>query len=193
MRVQSKSVTPGLIGLAALLTTLSTLTLPIQVVAAKPDLSFLAKFGQTQGQSLSTGAVTFELGNDTGSGFAVGYEFEPNWTIEAHFLQGQAPVENARTGVQMVAETTSISAFGVYRSSVRLAAPYYFGKLGYGKTDFEISASGFDNLNTDDTSVSFGAGAGYQYSKRLGIEAEYLVESDALDYLLISVRYMIDR
>lgn len=193
MHVKHNTVKARQFRLTAILAALITLTLSAHATAAKPDLSFLAKFGQIQGQSLSTGDVSFELGNDTGAGFAVGYEFEPNWTIEAHFLQGETPVKNARSGVNMVAEATSISAFGVYRSSKRLASPYYFGKLGYGKTDFEISASGFDDLNTDDTSVSFGAGAGYQYSRRLGFEAEYLVDSDALDYFLISIRYMLDR
>ncbi len=161
-----------------------------QALADRGDISASLKVGQVLASDFEIGTSTIKPDGGNAFGLAVGYEFASNWTAEFMFLSGTGE-DNEEGFFPVDIDYTSIGLFGVYRSSFQTGSPYFLGRVGFSQSEIELSTAGTRG-DADASGLSFGAGAGYQYSEQLGIEAEYYYDADEVAYLLISAKFDID-
>ncbi len=172
-------VTAGLIGLSS------------QAYAERGDLTVMGKYGQTQPDGFDLpngngGTFSVDPDGDSAFGIAIGYEYDPNWTIEFAYDKGDGSDNSFQSEIST--DYTSIALHGVYRTPIELGAPYFLGKIGFGKVDIDISQGSFSETQSG-TRATFGAGVGYQYSEQLGFEAEYRVAAADVSFIFVSARY----
>lgn len=105
----------------------------------------------------------------TAYGVFGGYQFDPNWGVEAEFVGGdkaKATVNNNETEVK----SKTYGVYGTYNYNFANTPIYAKGKLGIAKTEAKLN----DNSWKDDsTGLAYGAGLGYQATPALSVEAEY--------------------
>jgi OOP family OmpA-OmpF porin len=133
-------------------------------------------------------------GKDTAWKIFGGYMFNKNFGVEAAYVDlgevsysglfGGAPV----TGGAVELTGFNISALGSYPINEQFSV---FGKIGLFLWDAEASdtTGGVPFSAKDDgTDVSFGVGLGYNFSRNLGVRAEWeMFKTDDADASLISV------
>lgn len=137
------------------------------------------KFGQTVVSSEGDSpGVTTE--SDAAFGMNVGYAITPQWSAEFEFIKGGAEI--AGPGGSLDVGTQSIAAYATYRSPGQL---YLVGKIGLVKVDFTESRFG----DSSESGLSYGFGGGYRLSESLGIELDYTVVEEDMDWMLLSARY----
>ena len=104
----------------------------------------------------------------TAYGVYGGYNFDPNFGIEAEYV-GSDDADFGRFG-DVSAKT--YGAYGTYRYAFPNTGLYAKGKLGVAKTEVDISAPGFSKSESD-TSLAGGVGLGYSVNPNFSVEAEY--------------------
>lgn len=104
----------------------------------------------------------------TAYGVYGGYNFDPNFGIEAEYV-GSDDADFGRFG-DVSAKT--YGAYGTYRYAFPNTGLYAKGKLGVAKTEVDISVPGFSDSESD-TSLAGGVGLGYSVNPNFSVEAEY--------------------
>ncbi|MDN6275111.1 porin family protein [Psychrobacter sp.] len=114
----------------------------------------------------------------TAYGVYAGYNFDPNFGMEAEFVGSD---DADYRGGDIDAKT--YGAYGTYRYAFPNSGIYAKGKLGIAKTEVEASStnfSGASDFSDDDTSLAGGVGLGYSVNPDFSVEAEYdMLGSDA--------------
>ena len=110
----------------------------------------------------------------TAYGVYGGYNFDPNFGIEAEYV-GSSDADYYNGDV----DAKSYGVYGTYRYFVPNTALYGKAKLGIARTEIEGNSS-FRSVSDSDTTLAGGLGLGYAVNSDFGIEAEYdIVGSDA--------------
>lgn len=130
-------------------------------------------FGQSDFKDECTGLSSCDT-KDTGFKFFGGYMFNKNFGVEGMYADlGKA--SGSLAGVTAATEATSFGVYGV--GVVPIEQFSLFGKVGLARTEIEASGSGFGvsvNLGSETkTAVAWGLGAGYEFTKNLGIRGEW--------------------
>lgn len=105
----------------------------------------------------------------TAYGIYAGYNFDPNFGIEAEYV-GSDDADYYSNGE---VDAKSYGAYGTYRYAFPNTGIYAKGKLGVAKTKVEGSGTLTQNFSDSDTSLAGGVGLGYSVNPDFGIEAEY--------------------
>ena len=105
----------------------------------------------------------------TAYGVYAGYNFDPNFGIEAEFV-GSDSADYLNTGE---VDAKSYGAYGTYRYQFPNTGLYAKGKLGVAKTEVEGTGTAFNNFSDSDTSLAGGVGLGYSVNPNFSVEAEY--------------------
>lgn len=158
-----------------------------QALADKGDLSVSLKYSKPRPDAIGIEGANVDAKGDQGFAFALGYEYDPNWTIEFEYITSESNDNSFQGGVKL--KTTGFGLYGVYRSERTVSSPYFLGRLGIGKTEFKFTQPGFTGATADETGLAFGVGVGYQYSDQIAVEAEYFIEDADYAHILLSVRY----
>ena len=129
---------------------------------------------------------------DTGYKVAGGYMFSPYFGGEVSYTDfGKATATIGALGAQV--EATSIGLFAVGVAPIDQFT--LFGKLGFASNKLKLTgAVGTVSASDDDTSTEFAwaIGAGYNFSKELGVELEYSAtkgkyEGESADITLLAI------
>ena len=105
----------------------------------------------------------------TAYGIYGGYNFDPNFGIEAEYV-GSDDADFGRFG-DVSAKT--YGAYGTYRYAFPNTGLYAKGKLGVAKTEVEGKNTLTQNFSDSDTSLAGGVGLGYSVNPNFSVEAEY--------------------
>gem|GEM_PF-6424466 len=89
------------------------------------------KYSKPQPDDITIAGTNLELKGDSGFGFAIGYEYDPNWTVEFEYLTSKSNDPNG-AGAQISGKFTGFHLSGVYRTDRQISAPYFIGKIGFG-------------------------------------------------------------
>ncbi|MEK6806112.1 MAG: hypothetical protein AABY95_05635 [Pseudomonadota bacterium] len=79
----------------------------------------------------------------------------------------------------------NIGVFGVLKSPPE----WFYGFYGKAKLGYSYVQANLEEFNENNSGTAFGGGAGWQYSRKGGVEFLYTKYSDQLDYLGFSVSY----
>ncbi len=106
----------------------------------------------------------------TAYGGYAGYNFEPNFGMEAEFVGSD---DADYRGGDIDAKT--YGAYGTYRYGFPNTGLYAKGKLGVARTEVDRSNTTFasDSGSDKDTSLAGGVGLGYSVNPNFSVEAEY--------------------
>lgn len=112
----------------------------------------------------------------TAYGIYGGYNFDPNFGIEAEFV-GSDDADFYNGDV----DAKTYGAYGTYRYTLPNTAVYAKGKLGVARTEIEANSTiPALSISDSDTRLAGGVGLGYSINQNIGIEAEYdILSSDA--------------
>ena len=112
------------------------------------------------------------LDDPTAYGIYAGYNFDPNFGIEAEYV-GSDDADYYNGDI----DAKSYGAYGTYRYQFPNTGLYAKGKLGVAKTEIEgnylSSNSKRNTISKDDTSLAGGVGLGYSVNPNFSVEAEY--------------------
>ena len=117
--------------------------------------------------------------NPTAYGVYGGYNFDPNFGIEAEYV-GSDDANYYNGDI----DAKTYGAYGTYRYPFANTPVYAKGKLGVARTKIEGNSfsenSSRRTVSKDDTSLAGGVGLGYSVNPDFSVEAEYdMVGSDA--------------
>ena len=181
--------------------TIIALALACGAALAASQASAQAYLGGSIGQSdideqIATGLITGGSVDGTDTAFKIfgGYMFNRHFGLEAAYVDlgeasysgnfGGLPVTGGRVEVSGM----NISALGALPIGERFSL---FGKIGLFMWDAEASdtTGGIPfSAQEDGTDVSFGIGLGYQFTRNLGVRAEWeMFTTDNADSNLLSV------
>lgn len=107
----------------------------------------------------------------TAYGVFGGYQFDPNWGVEAEFVGGDK-ADATLGGVAGDIKSKTYGVYGTYNYNFANTPVYAKGKLGLAKTEVEAKSSS-KTVKADDTGFAYGVGLGYQATQALSVEAEY--------------------
>lgn len=124
-----------------------------------------------------------EATNPIPLGFQIGYHFNGGLSLELEYLSGDGDVEVSGTDVDV--DVTTVGLYGTYRSEDPF---YWLVKMGVLREEVEASV-GRIALDADDTGLSLGGGAGYRFSQRVSVEAEYTIIEADVDYIGATLRF----
>ena len=108
----------------------------------------------------------------TAYGVYGGYNFDPNFGIEAEYV-GSDDADYSSLGQNGDVDAKSYGAYGTYRYAFPNTGLYAKGKLGVAKTEVEGKNTLTQNFSDSDTSLAGGVGLGYSVNPNFSVEAEY--------------------
>ena len=108
----------------------------------------------------------------TAYGVYGGYNFDPNFGIEAEYV-GSDDANYTRAGQTGDVDAKTYGAYGTYRYAFPNTGLYAKGKLGVAKTEVEGTGTLTQNFSDSDTSLAGGVGLGYSVNPNFSVEAEY--------------------
>lgn len=108
----------------------------------------------------------------TAYGIYAGYNFDPNFGIEAEYV-GSDDADYTSLGQKGEVDAKSYGAYGTYRYQFPNTGLYAKGKLGVAKTEVEGKGTLTQNFSDSDTSLAGGVGLGYSVNPNFSVEAEY--------------------
>ena len=108
----------------------------------------------------------------TAYGIYGGYNFDPNFGIEAEYV-GSDDADYSSFGQNGDVDAKSYGAYGTYRYAFPNTGLYAKGKLGVAKTEVEGKNTLTQNFSDSDTSLAGGVGLGYSVNPNFSVEAEY--------------------
>jgi OOP family OmpA-OmpF porin len=130
--------------------------------------------GQSDADFDCAGTISCD-NKDTGFKLFGGYMFHPNFGVELAYADlGKAtavvPFGTARFNVG--AEATAFGAYGIAMAPLSESFNV-FAKLGVASVKGEFSVSGLGSDSETNTSFAYGVGAGFNFTKNLGLRAEW--------------------
>lgn len=128
---------------------------------------------------LEPDASGFDADDDNPLALQLGYSFGP-LSLQGEFYSSESEVETLGTD----AELDVIGVYGVFRTP----GFFYFMAKG-GLVDGEVNVIGSPEFDQDDTTLSYGIGAGLDLADFIFIEAEYVlydVENVDFDFFGVS-------
>ena len=111
--------------------------------------------------------------SDSGTAFRVGggMQITPNFGVEANYASlGSAKASTGGYNSEFKPKALQLSA--VVSAPVADAVSV-FAKLGVSRISSDISATGYSTRSTTKTAASYGIGAQYNFSRQIGIRAQY--------------------
>lgn len=189
--------------IAALLATAGLASPQAAFAQTTPEAGWFAGigFGQSDIDSaITTGLITSGQveGKDTAYKLFGGYMFNRNFGAELSYLRlGDVSYSGSFFGAPVVGGTVEASGFNVAAIGAFPVSPAFslFGKVGFFMWDAEASdttAGAPFSAKTDGTDLSFGLGAAYNFTRNLGVRAEWerlKVEDADADLLSIGLVY----
>lgn len=121
---------------------------------------------------LKAGQIMIDDADNAGAfGGFVGYQFDPNWGVEAEYV-GSTDADTDFTGLEYNAKT--YGAYGTYKYGFANTPAYVKGKLGLAKSEVEYTATTTNrSITGDKTGIAGGLGLGYNVSPNMALEASY--------------------
>jgi len=145
--------------------------------AAAQDQGWYAglHIGQTSADVDCTGGTSCD-DEDTAWRILGGYQFNKNLAAELGYSNG-GEVSLSGAGVSATIETTlwELVAVGSWPFTPNFSA---YGKLGMYLGDTELSGTGVSNESESNTGLTYGLGVRWDFTKNLGVRAEYQIYSD---------------
>jgi opacity protein-like surface antigen len=135
--------------------------------------------GQAKAKDACTGLPAGVSGcKDTATVFRVagGYQFTPMWGAEVSYGATNKPSLGTGAGVtssSWQANSLQVSATGTFPVADAFSV---IGKVGIASTDLKTEASGAGgsaSLSATSTKLAFGIGAQYDFTKNIGVRAQY--------------------
>lgn len=128
--------------------------------------------------------------NDTGYKLFGGYEFHQYLAVEGTYAD-YGEVKASAPGFVVGAEATSlaVSVKGEYQVTDSLGL---FAKLGVARWDAEVSVAGLGDTDDDGSGSTWGIGAQYPLTDKVGVRAEWertAFDSDDVDLWSVSIVY----
>lgn len=118
------------------------------------------------------GSTKFDGISDRQSSFGafVGYQFHPNFAIEAGYRRlGDFDVNVGGTNVGLTVDQTALSFIG----SVPLQSGFnVYGRLGYNRLEAKGSVAGYGSASDSDSGVLYGVGVGYTFTPNITARLE---------------------
>ncbi|WLI87937.1 outer membrane beta-barrel protein [Massilia sp. R2A-15] len=118
------------------------------------------------------GSTKFDGISDRQSSFGafVGYQFHPNFSIEAGYRRlGEFDQFVGSTKVGVTVDQTALSFIG----SVPLQSGFnVYGRLGYNRLDAKGSVSGYGSASDSTSGVLYGVGVGYTFTPNITARLE---------------------
>lgn len=170
-------------GLAASQTTLAQATRDMGWYAG-------ASIGQMESQESCPSGFSCDL-KDTAWKFFGGYRINRNFAAEAFWGEwGEISVSLGGATATVEARTIGVAGLGILPLGQQFEL---FGKLGIGNTKLKATGSGLATGLSDSDSgsdVLFGFGAAYNFTRNLGVRAEWERLNDSeLDIMSIGLQY----
>lgn len=131
------------------------------------DTGFYAglHFGQSGAECAAAAGISCD-DSDTAWKILGGYQFTRNLAVEAGYVNlGEITITGG--GSRLVVETTGWDLVGVGSFPINNQFSVY-GKLGFHSSDTEIGSAKDDGID-----LTFGIGARYDFSRNLGVRAEW--------------------
>lgn len=121
---------------------------------------------------IKAGQVMIDDADNAGAfGGYVGYQFDPNWGVEADYV-GTSDTDTDVSGIEYNAK--AYGAYATYKYGLTNTPMYIKGKLGAAKSEVEVKAKeGSGSFTADKTGVAGGLGLGYNVSPNVALEANY--------------------
>lgn len=133
-----------------------------------------------------------ELDDITAYGIVGGYNFTPNWGVEAEYVgseKGDFVISPSKGDVSAITAEYSVKTYGVYgtyRYEFPTTSIFAKGKLGFAHAESKLSY--LDESYTDDiTRLAGGVGVGYNIADNFAVEADYSVIQGDGDTSLITL------
>lgn len=116
--------------------------------------------------------------NATAYGVYAGYQFDPNWGVEAEYMGSDKADLDYGNGVTGEYDAKTYGAYGTYKYNMPASPVYVKGKLGVAKTEIDGSAQSTlgtikRSVSSDDTSLAGGLALGYSAAPNMALEAGY--------------------
>jgi len=136
--------------------------------------------GASVGQAKAKGFCTYATAigatiscddKDTGYKFFGGYQFDKNWALEATYMDMGEAVGTAGGGsVKLTTTGWGLAAVGSMPVSDAFSV---FGKLGFMRGEAKVNKTGTAEAKATGTTANFGFGAVYNFTKTVGLRAEW--------------------
>jgi OOP family OmpA-OmpF porin len=179
--------------IAALLAAAGMAVSSAAMAQAKPaDQGFYAgaSFTQTEADGTCPSGFSCDF-KDSGFKIFGGYRFNRNFAAEAFYADhGEISVKVGTVSAKAESSTFGVAALGILPLGSNFEL---FGKLGIGSTSVDATASapgvsaGASDSGSD---ILFGVGAAYNFTRNLGVRAEYERFNDSeINVLSIGVQY----
>jgi OOP family OmpA-OmpF porin len=186
MGMGKKGLIAGLIGAGF------AFSAPAALAQAQPDLGFYigGSLGQMDASGSCIAGVSCDFKDSSWKIFG-GYRFHPNFAAEAFYANwGEISLRSGPLSVTGEVSTVGIAALGIVPLGHQFAL---FGKLGFGNTDQEFTATAPGLLaseSNDGTEMILGFGATYSLTSNLGLRAEWETLNDSeVDIISIGIQY----
>lgn len=140
-------------------------------------------FGLKAGQ-MDLDASGFD--NSSNFGLMLGYDLYRDangaLAVEAEYTHDISKGDVNVSGVGGNWKIETLAGYGAYRT----AGPVYLkAKAGYLREDISVSGISGNTVSGKDSGFSFGAGVGYHFNSKTGIELEYTVIEEDVNFLSI--------
>lgn len=133
------------------------------------------------------------LDDPTAYGIYAGYNFDPNFGAEVEYVgSSDTDIDTDNSAVKAEYDLKTYGAYGTYRYQFPNTGLYAKGKLGFAKTEINVSAStvGYSDSDSDsDSGVAGGIGLGYNFNPNMGVEAEYDYVAEDVSLLTVGAHY----
>lgn len=129
--------------------------------------------GQSSNKDACAGVGAGATCNESGTAFRLGggYQFTPNWGIEANYgILASSKASAGSFSGEIKPRSIQIAATGTFPIANAFSV---IGKIGIASNVTEFSATTLATQNTTTTKLAYGIGAQYDISKTLGVRAQY--------------------
>ena len=125
-----------------------------------------------------------DFDSTNGIGFMLGYKVNNLVSIEGALTSTGEDGDWTVQGVQGSWDMYTAAFYAAFRSSGNL---YFKGKLGYLYENVNASISGLFSDSASDSGFSYGVGAGWKIGDGLGLELEYTIIEEDIDFISLGV------
>ena len=137
---------------------------------------------------------TDDLDNPTAYGIYAGYNFDPNFGAEVEYVgSSDTDIDTGSSAVKAEYDLKTYGAYGTYRYQFPNTGLYAKGKLGFAKTEINVSANnvlGYVGSDSDsDSGVAGGIGLGYNFNPNMSVEAEYDYVAEDVSLLTVGAHF----
>ena len=137
---------------------------------------------------------TDDLDNPTAYGVYAGYNFDSNFGAEVEYVgSSSTDIDTGTNLVKAEYDLKTYGAYGTYRYQFPNTSLYAKGKLGFAKTEINVSANnvlGYSGSDSDsDSGVAGGIGLGYNFNPNMSVEAEYDYVAEDVSLLTVGAHF----